>query len=179
MATQTATEEEDLSTIRFVSARDRKEIFTLPPLEREVMHKGRAIVDRKTFPQIVIEPGQGHRPRSQLELRALRESDMNVANGGRVFKEVDVSGTPEVTGENTDLQEADTSDSDGEVNTEPQTESATGPVETVTSKTEAAEVLMDEPYNVPRQALLTENENLSVTEIRDVAEEFGVSFPNL
>jgi len=170
MATQTE-EKDDLSTIRFVSARDRREVFTLPPREKPVLHNGKQIMKQVTFQQISIEPGDGHMPRSQAELEALRESPMNVANGGQVFKEVDVADAPDEAGQETDPSEA------GEASTDAD-ESALGVQETITSKTAAAQHLM-EKVGVPRESLLTDAGNLSKKKIRDVAADVGVEFPNL
>jgi len=98
---------------------------------------------------------------------------MNVANDGQVFEEVDVSSAPEEAGEETNTDEAGAPDG-----SEANTESVTGPVEEVTTKTEAAQHLMGE-LDVPKESLTTEKGNISKVEIEDVAEDFGITFPNL
>lgn len=174
MATQTQ-EKEDLSNIRFVGVRDRREVFTPPPHERMVLERGQQVVDVTRFQQIVLEPGgNGHQPRNHQELEQLRDSPMNVANQGEldVFKEINLEDTPE----DEDVgQETDTSEAGEAANTG----SAQGAYEDVGTKAEAAEVLMGDPFNVPRESLLTENDNLSVKKCREVGEQVGVEFPEL
>lgn len=174
MATQTE-QKEDLSKIRFVGVRDRREVFTLPPLERIVLDRGQQVTDVTRFQQIVLEPGgNGHQPRNHKELEQLRASPMNVANKGEldVFKEINLEDMPEDedVGVETDTSQAG----------EPaETGSAQGTYEDINTKAEAAEVLMGEPFNIPRESLLTDAGNLSVKEIRSVGEQVGVEFPNL
>jgi hypothetical protein len=174
--------------VRVVGLRDRKEVFTLPPLEKPVILNGRETIKEHAFQTIIIPRGGTHTPRSQKELEALKQSTMRQANGGSIYKlvKLDQDAADEAQEEASAADGSTESPAPerptGDTSTEPTSEGQQqidDVFETVTSKAEAAEILMNAPFDVDRQTLLTDAGNLSKRLIRDKAEDFGVSFPNL
>ena len=158
--------------VRVVGLRDKKEIITLPPLERTVLVNGREVIKEVPLQTVVIERGSYHVPRSENELEALKSSAMH----GKIYRVVEQEAEePE--------EEPDEDEQPPAPPEEPKTADGSVQIsdalEGITTKAEAAEVLMNEPFSVDKELLLSDAGNLTKSNIKDAAEQFGVSFPNL
>lgn len=164
----------DLSNVRVVGLRNKREIITLPPLEKTVLVNGREVIKQIPLQTVFIEPGGYHVPRSKNELEALKASNMH----GKIYRVVEQSvedaGEPSPV-ENVPNAHAGAPDS-------PENSGADdidSALASVTTKAEAAEVLMNEPFAVEKAQLLSDAGNLTKANIEAAAERFGITFPNL
>jgi hypothetical protein len=153
----------------------------------------------KEVPVRTIDFGESgtYQPRNQNEVDALREFGGNVANGGRIIKELPIEA--EKQAEKLESEQADVepaaSDKAEQLESEQAEESADsepaddgqaeasqaddGAYPEITSKAEAAQLLTAAPYSVPVEALKSEHGNLTKEQIRSAAKNYGISFPNL
>lgn len=172
-----------MSLPRFIPVGGGRELVTFPAIEQQVLTaSGATAIDRKK-PNPILIPPEGYVPNNEEEAELLKGHSAF----GTTFKAIEpeeqevieqaqaqqAEGNPAEAPQASEAQEAATPTSE-----EP-AEEPTSSYDDVASKVEAAEILTAEPYNIPTEALKSDAGNLTKDNIRGVADQLGISFPNL